>query len=144
MKVKVSELRGKALDWAVAQVDSFCEGLTWRIVDGVMIGEGKEEGGRFTACVFLSRGTSVIRRLRLKGADIEPYSPSSLWSQAGPLIERVRVAIEWNVDHWEAATDATGGWLTGDTALEAAMRAVVMHGGKLVVEIPDELTGGEA
>lgn len=65
MKIKTNLLTGAALDWAVAM----CEGATeeWR-ADGP----------------FLWRGWPVIRE---HGSDIN-YSPSSVWADAGPILER--------------------------------------------------------
>ncbi|WP_395350066.1 phage protein NinX family protein [Variovorax sp. UC122_21] len=58
------------------------------------------------------------------------YSPSSDWSQGGRLIERHRIMVAWNADHWIAGANAPLDdardriWL-GRTALIAAMRAHV-------------------
>jgi Protein of unknown function (DUF2591) len=59
-----------------------------------------------------------------------PYAPSSDWRQAGSLIERKKIMLTWQNDHWLAGVCAR---LRGDkarlckgpTALTAAMRALV-------------------
>lgn len=58
------------------------------------------------------------------------YSPSSDWSQGGPIIERHKIMVAWNVDHWISGANAALDdphdriW-SGRTALIAAMRAHV-------------------
>lgn len=62
--------------------------------------------------------------------DSSVYSPSRDWSQGGPLIERHRIMVAWNADHWIAGANASLDdphdriW-SGRTALIAAMRAHV-------------------
>jgi hypothetical protein len=142
MKRDIIQLTGPALDWAAAQADRNCKGLAWRIVDGVMMGVGEVEEGKTEPCVFLSRGTSIIKRLRLKSAGIDPYSPSSLWSQGGPLITQHRIALESTPSGWEATAASSKGWWRGATPLEAAMRALVFASMGGTVDVPDELAGG--
>jgi len=62
--------------------------------------------------------------------DANPYAPSSDWRQGGPLIDRKKIMIAWNTDHWFSGVCAR---LRGDkarickgpTVLIAAMRALV-------------------
>lgn len=104
MKIKTSELRGPALDWAVEMVE--CEGAMYS------------------------------RR------ECRPFSTD--WAQGGPIIEREGINL-WTEGYaaWEATQP--GVWQEwGSTPLIAAMRCYV--GSKLgnEVEVPDELTQGEA
>lgn len=83
MKVKTSELLGKALDWAVAK----CEKLSVAY-DGECI--------RYTPSQF-SEGAR--------------FEPSSDWAQAGPIIERELISIFRLED--SSRTDADGYWIPG-------------------------------
>ena len=100
--MKVNELMGAALDWAVAK----CEGNT----------------GNF---------------------GIDGYSPSTNWSQGGPIIEREEISVNWANGQWEAHT------VTDDdnfdqieyalTPLIAAMRCYVASKIGDDIEVPMEL-----
>ena len=62
--------------------------------------------------------------------DSSVYSPSSDWSRGGPLVERHRIMVAWNADHWIAGAnspldDPRDRIWSGRTALIAAMRAHV-------------------
>lgn len=89
-------------------------------------GEKVESFGRFGVAVIAKR---------------EMYSPSSNWSQGGPIIEREKIA------HWP---DEEGGWLAsanegrgidfhGPTPLVAAMRCYVVSKLGDEVDIPEGL-----
>ena len=73
------------------------------------------------------------------------YSPSTNWSQGGPIIERekITVAVSESGDEWNAARvfsrQRDDCYWSGPTPLIAAMRCYV--GSKLgeEVEVPDEL-----
>lgn len=118
MKVKTSELIGPALDWAVAK----CE--------GVKLHSYRHDG-----------------ELKLNDAyapeDATTWSPTTDWSQGGPIIEREKVRLDttWNCEdgYWSARMDAVGGWWLGDTPLIAAMRCYVVSKLGDEVEIPEEL-----
>jgi hypothetical protein len=127
MKVKVSELQGAALDWAVAN----CEG------------ELSQHGGQ----VHL-----VESKVRFYEDTLDiQYTPSTDWAQGGPIIER-----EWlDITPWPNESDEDLRWQCkqhdsidcvafGPTPLIAAMRCYVASkfGDDLVlfkVEVPDEL-----
>jgi hypothetical protein len=112
MKIRVSELEGISLDWAVAK------SVKAQAVNAP-----------------IQHWLSPIR-----------YSPSTLWSQCGPLIEDSKVAWHYLED------DIVEAWVTGlsistcyvgPTPLVAACRALVAH--KLEeedndsIDVPDEL-----
>lgn len=89
-------------------------------------GEKVESFGRFGVAVISKR---------------EMYSPSTNWAQAGPIIEREKIA------HWP---DEEGGWLAsanegrgidfhGPTPLVAAMRCYVVSKLGDEVDIPEGL-----
>ncbi|MDE9437097.1 DUF2591 domain-containing protein [Xenorhabdus bovienii] len=119
MKIKTSELTGRALDWAVA-----------RAIGAVEITEGT------TRRLELPDGYSVYDRYA------STFSPSTTWSQCGSLIERYLIELnnqvisENEVEHWATCVDE---YIYGLTALEAACRIVVHVKLGDEIEIPDEL-----
>jgi hypothetical protein len=72
------------------------------------------------------------------------WSPSTIWSQGGPLIEREQITIIDCAIKWVAMVRQTWGWdgpwskfeAAGPTPLVAAMRAYVAS--KYGEEVPDE------
>lgn len=111
--IKVSELQGAALDWAVAQAEGNVR-LQYDSREGLII-------------------NNVLGWI--------PYRPSVAWQQGGPIIERERVHVapaSWN--EWIAAIlpprEAQG---TGPTPLIAAMRCYCASKLGDEVEIPEEL-----
>ncbi|MFJ7794624.1 phage protein NinX family protein [Pseudomonas sp. NPDC096950] len=116
--VKTCELAGAGLDWAVAKADG----------EQVVEFEGKH---------------SVIVGFRLNPIRAPGgYTPSTDWSQGGPLIFEHRVnLLEVSDDCWEA-------WVTGredhrykggDAPFVAICRAVVASQLGDAIEIPTEL-----
>jgi hypothetical protein len=112
MICKTSELKDKALDWAVAKyegVPEYFNGETWII----------------TGSVF-----HISRR---------PFNPSVKWSQAGPIIEREGISIKPFKDGGEWLANFATVQEDGPTALIAAMRCLVAAKLGSKVDIPDEL-----
>jgi uncharacterized protein DUF2591 len=117
-KCKVRELVGAPLDAAVAQA----AGLEWRI-----------EPRDVTWCdgiTFIDESPVCIAN------GMNRFRPSTVWADAGPLIDREQISIvyagEWEGPPWNAwgwtptAGDLDGpGHGSGATALIAAMRAYV-------------------
>ena len=75
------------------------------------------------------------------------YTPSTNWSQGGPIIEREGMALnmedthEWQAAMWWDDEDSKGDILmVGPTPLIAAMRCYVASKLGEEVEIPEELT----
>ncbi|MEX0445232.1 phage protein NinX family protein [Xenorhabdus sp. SGI246] len=122
MKIKTSELTGKALDWAVARVTA-CD---------VKINENKNISATFNGCRYAAC-----------------WEPSSDWSICGQLIEKYIddfTHMAFRGDHWVANCRAVrvGDFSifktqTGDTPQIAICRAVVAAQLGDEVEIPDEL-----
>lgn len=125
MKIKTSELTGRALDWAVG----IAEGLN------VYIGWPPNNPIPATYCDLTGQ--------------YEDYSPSTSWAQGGPIIEREQ--IYW-IDN--GRTDRAGKsfkWMAtknfsdplnnfyGPTSLIAAMRCYVASKLGDEIEIPDSL-----
>jgi hypothetical protein len=130
MKIKTSELTGAALDWAVAQCESYPVSMS--------------KTGYLIFCDPLiqcgPRGTQ--------------YSPSTNWSQGGPIIERegidmlrLRANINndvedrgWRAYHTPTREAVTHCYADGPTPLIAAMRCYVASKLGDDVDVPEELT----
>jgi len=116
--MKTSELIGPALDWAVAK----CENTGKLIKLGYV----------YEIVVNISAD--------LNGGE-EVYTPSTNWSQGGPIIEREKISTMWSLNNqWHACTGFSAqGHLLGPTPLIAAMRCYVASKLGDEVEIPEEL-----
>ena len=122
MIVKTSELTGIALDWAVA------------------VAEG-----------YTCKGESITRNNPLDDGALEhvwikDYSPSTVWAQGGPIIERegISIVLDWDVvgEFLWGATRIEGPAVSseqGPTPLIAAMRCYVASKLGDEVAIPDGL-----
>ena len=104
--MKVAELSGAALDWAVA----ICEEL-------------------------ISINTEHLFKPWYL---LENYTPSTDWAQAGPIIEREMISIEWTGEDWMAYI-----WhdeeFFAPGPLVAAMRCYVAHKLGDEVEVPTQI-----
>ena len=77
----------------------------------------------------------------------EDYSPSTNWSQGGPIIEREKIQLEWDAlfkcwtsrDMSNGSVSFCGETFCGDTPLIAAMRCYVASKLGDEVEIPEGL-----
>lgn len=123
MKIKTSELTGLALDWAVASLHGYT--LT---SDGIS--------------KLLQRGKEM--RMLCSGSASLSYSPSTDWSQGGPIIERERIDIRHRPAPWcdVEATCRLGSPINafGPTLLVAAMRCYVASKMGDEGDVPEELT----
>jgi len=70
--------------------------------------------------------------------DTEEVSPSTDWSQGGPIIEREKMTLEWTGENWMAYIRHDDEYF-GPTPLIAAMRCYVASKLGDEVEIPEEL-----
>ena len=123
--MKTSELTGAALDWAVATcegkrlhyfVDDWFKKDPWLTLDGIV------------------------------DLPLHAFTPSTAWSQGGPIIEREEISVErrmpcmkdeqWGAQGWKAMQN----FHKGPTPLIAAMRCYVASKLGDDVEIPEELT----
>ena len=108
-KITTAALTGAALDWAVAR----CEGVEVR---------------KYPASQSLFFG---------KGFD--KYSPSTSWSQGGPIIDRGRIGLWANfAEMWGASNNHRAA--VGPTPLIAAMRCYVMFKLGDEVDVPKEIS----
>ncbi|HFE8594396.1 phage protein NinX family protein [Citrobacter freundii] len=112
VKVKTSDLTGRALDWAVAETD----------------------GGKRIFTTRKEFGLNVAKKI------IPPYSSS--WAYCGPLIERHSVGFSELPVTYEATVETNFMKCIshGETPLIAICRAVVASKFGDEVDIPDELT----
>lgn len=100
MKIRVSELEGSLLDFWVAKIVGGSDGRDWGILWNP------------SECVIYD-GENEIK-----------YSPSTDWSQGGPIMDRERINTDW-------LDDGSGQWMAsmppyyGPTRLIAAMRCFV-------------------
>lgn len=123
MKLQTKDLSGAALDWAVAKCeesDAMCFVVGCRLPSG-----GVYVGGGVESAVF-----------------VHDYTPSTDWSQGGPLVENgcMNVGCEAGV-WWAEFTDAdmvTYGE-NGDSALQAVCRTLVLARLGPEIEVPAEL-----
>lgn len=130
-KVNVSALTGAALDWAVAT----CEGLPIQR-DPMAFSAGSESG-----YWIWDERTPTQTRYQLIGRE---YSPSSNWSQAGPIMDahdifpsRYYACAENNPNEYQAGTGLA--WVRGETPIQAAMRSVVASVFGDEIEVPSAL-----
>lgn len=123
--MKTSELTGAALDWAVAK----CEG--WELKSGRW---------GYSAKVWLERtdSTGIWRK------EVWEFTPSTDWSQGGPIIEREKIDLHHIGSAWTASIYAPK-WHArdheqfGPTPLIAAMRCFCCSKLGDEVDIPEEL-----
>jgi hypothetical protein len=121
MKVRTSNLEGAALDWAVAQ----CKGISLL----------NHRDNKWELCWVLLGDDSG-----------DYYSPSTDWSQAGPIIEKAELELFRDKEScvWISAIDSPENDKTlfceeGATPLIAAMRCFVASQLGDEVEIPEGL-----
>ena len=150
MKVKIVDLTGAALDWAVAQI----EVAEKRLIVGVVWGKGsvKADGywqelpnGRRYSYVLRPVHSYWVKRCEDYpfGRDTDIWSPSTDYSQGGPIIDREKISIrQWtNVPVVHAYMPVDGAEWSSDakSPLVAAMRCYVMSKLGDEVDVPDEL-----
>ena len=121
-RMKINELTGTALDWAVAKIT---HPEWWD--EGYMTGD-------------------PIAALDMDDGSV--YSPSTDWSRGGPIIERETIGLEWGPRlreqewlAWTPAPEQTTGeaHAYGPTPLIAAMRCYVASRLGDEVQVPEGL-----
>lgn len=119
--MKTSELIGHVLDWAVAKA----QGWTDYPNDSI------EQGGKW----HCDPEKTPFGRVMWK----DHFTPSTDWSQGGPIIERECIALKALAAepvYWRAGTFGTS---IGPTPLIAAMRCYVASKFGDEIDIPKEL-----
>lgn len=124
IEVRVSNLVGAALDWAVAQVEGI--ETSWRY-------------GRELVKVHDRGGIKLVESIR------SIYSPSTDWSQGGPLVDKHHGGLHYEahlVDanfRYSSGPGRTGFWCYGPTALIAFCRGLVKAKLGDTIQVPKEL-----
>ncbi|BBV97970.1 phage protein NinX family protein [Pseudomonas monteilii] len=124
IEVRVSNLIGAPLDWAVAKVESI--ETSWRY-------------GRELVQVHDRGGIKLIESIR------SIYSPSTEWSQGGPLIDKHNGGLHYEAHladanfRYSSGPGRTGFWCYGPTALIAFCRGLVKAKLGDTVQVPKEL-----
>lgn len=138
--MKTLELKGAALNWAVAQAEG---DKVFRPRLG--------RPGDWDKEAYLKDGSDdrwVVRVENPKEARFVDwtYNPSGDWMQGGPIIEKHGIHLEWSESHehwlaysWDRFSNPNHHMTDGDTALIAAMRCYVASKLGDEVEIPEEL-----
>ena len=130
--MKVSELTGHALNWAVAMAEG---DKVYRPRLGRPADWDKE--------AYLKDGSDDRWVVRVENRRVAhfvdwTYNPSKDWMQGGPIIERERINL-WSEGHdWEASHYGEH-IVWGESPLIAAMRCYVASKLGDEVEIPEEL-----
>lgn len=129
MKIKTSELIGPALDWAVAK----CVGL------------GKLHYIDVVGRISTLKTAVMVWSMELPGdGHGDKFSPSTDWSQGGPIIERERISVCWEGTLWVGSRyneteERCWAQTSGPTPLVAAMRCYVASKLGDEVDVPEEL-----
>jgi len=143
MKVKTSELTGKALNWAVAQCELTAGRLTMDSEDhdsglpylsqGYLFGPGIVQIG--------THNKATGKAWVLHGPSCGEYRPSTDWGFGGPIIEReIDMLVKQDSGLWLASVpDPKMPFVLGPAPLIAAMRCYVASKLGDEMEIPDEL-----
>lgn len=124
IEVRVSNLVGAALDWAVAEVEGI--EASWRY-------------GRELVQVHDRGGIKLVESIR------SIYSPSIDWSQGGPLIDKHQASAHYQAHladaqfRYSAGPAGSGFWCYGPTALIAFCRSLVKAKLGDTVQVPKEL-----
>ncbi|WP_445672652.1 phage protein NinX family protein [Pseudomonas inefficax] len=124
IEVRVSNLVGAALDWAVAQVEGI--ETSWRY-------------GRELVKVHDRGGIKLVESIR------SIYSPSIDWSQGGPLVDKHHGGLHYEAHladanfRYSSGPGRTGFWCYGPTALIAFCRGLVKAKLGDTVQVPKEL-----
>lgn len=149
MKTNTSELVGPALDWAVAKCENFDtrNNYVCQVIDAddieyefVCSADSHEHAEEQAQDAYPNSSVYEITYVDL-------YSPSTDWSQGGPIIEREAITLDFDAYDtdklWEARHYAFDGTLLqkefGTTPLIAAMRCYVVSKLGEFVDVPDEL-----
>jgi hypothetical protein len=117
MKLKTSEMRGVALDWAVARAEGAGAALvsTHSRGDALLLGDPTE---------YCNAG--------------DHFQPSTNWQDGGPIIERERIEFEHDGFQWWARIRADEDF-SGPAPLVAAMRCYVASVLGEEVDVPDSI-----
>lgn len=135
MKIKTQDLTGPALDWAVAKCEQ--KPLVFRGRKWPTDGTATVEYAPWAVHPVVNGSGPFVASLCNS-----TYSPSTDWSQGGPIIEREGISLEWSGwggdEQWLAYIKHDDEF-KGPTPLIAAMRCYVASHLGDEVDIPEEL-----
>ncbi|MFV3291980.1 phage protein NinX family protein [Pseudomonas sp. NY11955] len=129
IEVRVSNLVGAALDWAVAQVEG---------INTIMLSPRKKE----TQKPFALFGSLAIS---VGGGDESSYTPSTCWHCGGPLIDKHQGSVRHDKHlndgpcRYSGGTGMNSPWSYGPTPLIAFCRSLVLAKLGDTVQVPKEL-----
>lgn len=159
IKVKVSELKTAAIDWAVGQIDPMCQGIKWEKVESSTLWAGFSDiDGEKTMCAYLPYSANLKERYKFSDREAERYSPSKSWQTGGPILQEMLSSGKWEVTQgltkgtvcvsnytMESTPCDHKSWddevihQYSESVLEAAMKAKVAFEMGEEIEIPEEL-----
>jgi hypothetical protein len=126
--MKTSELKGAALDWAVAKL----EGKDWNLVESFL--DYYDEGGMHYADDWAQGGPIIEREgMNIRAIHKEGHAMNGQWLAAYDY------GNTGTMVHWVKRTDWPMHYLSGPTPLIAAMRCYVASKLGDEVNIPEEL-----
>ena len=138
--MKTSELIGPTLDWAVAKA------LGHQIARDALLDEAAMHGSTMRGFTIRGWWISGLAADPNKWMHLSKFSPSTNWSQGGPIIEREGVSIvqegdaaEWVGSVYNYETEDWHLYTSGPTPLIAAMRCYVASKMGDEVDVPAEL-----
>lgn len=140
IEVKVAELEGAALDWAVA-----CAVEAWKTAHELFPTWTLDATFSGVQPMVYSDGQAICQLVPNNPMRQDPqrYSPSTDWTQGGPLIERYKVEFRFSIPSEVMASAFDGhlgvGYRLGSNHLIAAMRAIVAAELGETVQVPAEL-----
>ena len=121
--MKTAELKGNALDWAVAKAK------------GITVYPSKQ-GKKWLSKRWMTADYGEFNHRH----GTPWWNPSTDWAQGGPIIERERITLRnYKPALWDASIGRLDYVGDGKTPLIAAMRCYVASKLGEEVEIPDEL-----
>lgn len=141
-EVKVSELQGLALDYAVAEAIGWKE--PFHGVGDISYWAEERHGVKEQYLMVEAPDPDEPDEVTEKHHfnHLDTWAPSRFWSQGGPLIERHNIWLGAPImdrKRWDASVDISVDQEIGDTPLIAACRAIVAAKLGDVASIPDEL-----
>lgn len=157
-KVKVSELSKPAINWLVAKLEGYSVGIMTAqdVIQRQLEGESDPEqidwihktfsDFETVPCFVSDDGYKSQYSSKLANRGIAgKINFCDDWSQGGPIMERERIKSRYSgpLLEWECWLGDCG-YSIGPTPLTAAMRCYITSRCGELVEIPDELMGGES
>lgn len=135
MKIKTADLIGLALDWAVSVAD----GLRPVMRHDYMRTKAAANNYKGDLAWHLEVTPNEPITVDEAGVTHVLRAYSEQWSKGGPIIEREKIAVDWDHDCWNASTDEHPAYYSAATPLIAAMRCFVASRLGDEVDIPEEL-----